>query len=148
MTNKRIPIEDITWIYDGEKETCEMVNSNNHTSQILTVSGTTNKGGKWYQIGEEKRHWISFNPDKFNPHNLEVFYKRIERKEIADGTTTDFITYYRQYHKGLEKGDHTLFFSFSQFDEWIQVEGKWKSKYGEGQNQNKQPWKEFNNDDK
>jgi len=147
-TKKRIPIEDITWIYDGGKETLEMINNNNRTSQMLTTSGTTNKGGKWYQIGEEKRHWISFNPDKFNPHNLEAFYKRVEKVELADSSPSEIITYYRQYFKGLEKGDQTLFFSFSQFDEWIQVNGKWKSKYGEGQNPNKKAWKDFNNDDK
>ncbi|CAG8829078.1 30337_t:CDS:1, partial [Racocetra persica] len=42
---------------------------------------------------------------------------RVEKKELADGTITDFITYYRQYHKGLERGDRVLIFSFSQFDE-------------------------------
>jgi len=146
MTNKRIPIEDIQWIYDGKNQTCEMMI--NGRSRVLTISGTTDKGGNWYQIGEEKRHWISFNPDKFNPSNIEAFYKRTEIKELADGTRTYFITYYRQYFKGLEKGDQTLIFSFSQFDEWIQENGKWKSKYGEAKNANKKPWKDFNNDDK
>ncbi|KLL03427.1 MAG: hypothetical protein MRERV_41c001 [Mycoplasmataceae bacterium RV_VA103A] len=59
----------------------------------------------------------------------------------------NYITYYRQFFKGLEKGDQTLFFSFSQFDEWIQVNGKWRSKYGEAKNTNKKPWKDFNNND-
>lgn len=45
-TNKKIPIEDITWIYDGVNKTLEMINNNNRTSQMLTVSGATNKGGK------------------------------------------------------------------------------------------------------
>ncbi|RHZ35780.1 hypothetical protein GvMRE_Ic5g56 [endosymbiont GvMRE of Glomus versiforme] len=125
---KRTNISDITWIYDKENETLH-IQERNQPERELTVKGTTNKGGKWYQVDEERRHWISFNPDKFNNQNVEVFYKCVNYdRDLTDFWEPQEITYYRKMFKGVERGDGTIIFSFSEFDEWILENGKWKSK--------------------
>ena len=113
-------IQNITFIYDTVADTCQ-IQELAQPKRELTIKGPTDYqgtvNGTWFQIDSLTSHWMSFKWLGFSLSNWQVFYKRVQGKQI---------TYYRKVFYGVE---NILTFSFSEKDEWIKINGKWQSKY-------------------
>jgi len=113
-------LQTTTFIYFPKANLC-LVKKNNRSIRELTIKGSTTYhetiNGTWFQVSKLTNHWIAFHDKK---NTWEAFYKWVSRKGE--------IKYYRKVF-ATENDKVLLVFSFTESDEWVKVDGKWRSKY-------------------
>jgi len=116
--NPIMPLPTTTFIYFTKANLC-FVKKNQRFTRELTIKGPTTYhsaiNGTWFQVNHLTNHWIAFYNKN---HTWEAFYKWVSQGEI-------------KYYRKVFKTDNTLLvFNFTKSDEWIKVNGKWKTKNG------------------